>query len=184
MVGACSKSESPPPPAPAPTEVTPGDTARGAEIVGELKKSLVSALTSALAQGAPSAISVCQTMAPALAASLSQDGVLVGRATRKPRNPNNRATGWQAEALDGFEKLHAENVSLAGKSFARRLPDGRVAYAEPLGIQELCLTCHGTALAPEVQTVLASKYPDDKATGYRVGDLRGLAWVELPAPPP
>jgi hypothetical protein len=29
--------------------------------------------------------------------------------------------------------------------------------------------------------VLAEKYPGDQATGYAVGDLRGLAWVELPA---
>jgi len=34
--------------------------------------------------------------------------------------------------------------------FARRLPDGRTAYAEPLVIQELCLTCHGATLAADV----------------------------------
>lgn len=190
---ACSKSkESAPPPTaeatatesappPAAAEVTEAERARAAAIIGELKKSLVGALTSALGQGAPSAIEVCHTMAPALADSLSQAGVTVGRATRKPRNPKNEARGWQAEALAELERMHAEGQPLAGKSVVKRLPDGRAAYAEPLVIQELCLACHGENLAPEVQSVLAAKYPNDRATGYKLGDLRGVAWAELPA---
>ena len=121
-------------------------------------------------------------MAPGLAAALSRDRVTVGRATHGPRNPKNEAAGWQADALAELERMQAEHVPLAGKSFARRLPDGRIAYAEPLVIQELCLTCHGTNVAPEVKAVLDETYPADKATGYSVGDLRGVAWVELPAP--
>jgi hypothetical protein len=120
-------------------------------------------------------------MAPALAQSLSKDGITVGRATRKPRNPKNEAAGWQADALAQFERMQEAKQPLAGATFTRRLPDGRGAYAEPLVIQELCLTCHGASVAPEVQTILAQKYPGDRATGYAVGDLRGIAWVELPA---
>ncbi len=178
IVTACAKDKASP--APASTEVTGEERARGAAIIGELKKSLVGALQGALAQGAPSAVEMCHAMAPGLAASLSREGVTVGRATRKPRNPKNEAVGWQSDALAELEHLQAEN-KLAGATFARRLPDGRVAYAEPLVIQELCLTCHGTTIAPEVQAALAAKYPTDKATGYAVGDLRGVAWVELPA---
>lgn len=181
MLAACSKSQDQPP-APAASEVTAEERARGAAVVGELKKSLVGALTSALGQGAPSAIEVCHAMAPALADSLSRDGIVVGRATNKPRNPKNAATGWQAEALAELDLKHVAGQPLAGEVFVRRLPDGRVAYAEPLVIQELCLACHGANLAPEVQSVLAAKYPEDRATGYQVGDLRGIAWAELPAP--
>ena len=67
------------------------------------------------------------------------------------------------------------------QSFLRRLPDGRSAYAEPLVIQALCLACHGTVIAPDVQAAIAEKYPADRAIGYADGDLRGVAWVELPA---
>jgi hypothetical protein len=181
FLASCAKDKAAPPPPPS-AEVSAADKARGAAIVGELKKSLVGALTSALEQGAPSAVSACHTMAPGLAAALSRDGVTIGRATRKPRNPKNEATGWQADALGEFERTHADKAPLAGTSFARRLPDGRVAYAEPLVIQEMCLTCHGTNVAPDVQAVLAENYPTDQATGYSLGDLRGVAWVELPAP--
>jgi hypothetical protein len=182
VVASCSKESAPPPPPPAPIDVTAEERARAAAIIGDLKKTLVGALTSALAQGAPSAIEACHTMAPALAASLSKDGITVGRATDKPRNPKNAATGWQADALAELHKLHADKQPLAGKTFTKRLPNGRAAYAEPLVIQELCLACHGTNVAPEVQAVLAQQYPGDRATGYSVGDLRGVAWVELPAP--
>jgi hypothetical protein len=161
-------------------ELTEAEQARAAAIVGELKQTLVGALTSALGQGAPAAIDACHGMAPALAAALSKDGIRVGRATRKPRDPANEAAGWQADALAHFERMHEGKQPLAGASFTRRLDDGRGAYAEPLVIQELCVTCHGDSLATDVQAILAEKYPRDRATGYAVGDLRGVAWVELP----
>jgi len=129
-----------------------------------------------MAQGVPSAIAVCSVEAPRIAAALAQAGTKVGRATDRPRNPSNAAIGWQAEALT---ELRASGKPLQGASIARMLPDGRVGYAEPLVIQELCLACHGTAITPDVQVALAEKYPTDKATGYAVGDLRGVAWVEL-----
>jgi hypothetical protein len=172
-------------PAPAPAEPPrPEVVAQGKAKVGELKKSLVTALTQAMSQGIPAAIAVCNTEAPAIAGRLSAGGAVVGRATRKPRNPSNLAAGWQAEALARFEKAVATGKGLEGASFARRLPDERTAYAEPLVIQELCLACHGTALAPDVTAALAERYPGDQATGYQVGDLRGVAWVELPVAPP
>lgn len=163
-----------------PANVSDAQRARAAALVGELKKSLTGAVTAALAQGAPEAIEACHAMAPALTDAVAREGAKIGRATRKPRNPGNAASGWQADALAHFEKLHADRAPLAGQSFARVLDDGRVAYAEPLVIQEVCLTCHGTSVAPEVTAAIAPKYPDDQATGYALGDLRGIAWVELP----
>ncbi len=31
----------------------------------------------------------------------------------------------------------------------------------------------------EAAAALAKSYPDDRATGFAVGDLRGVLWVEL-----
>lgn len=153
---------------------------RGKEVVGALKKNLKGALEQELANGPVAALVACSSLAPALAQSLSTEGIVVGRATRKPRNPGNAAAGWTVDALTRFEKMKAEGKDLSGASYARRLPDGRTAYAEPLVIQELCLACHGANLAPEVTAALAERYPSDQATGYAAGDLRGLAWAELP----
>lgn len=161
---------------PPPTE----DLVRGKEVVVALKKNLREALEKEMPSGAASALTACNSLAPALTASLATDGILVGRATRKPRNPANAAAGWTADALTRFEKMKTDGRDLSGASYSRRLPDGRTAYAEPLVIQDVCLACHGAELAPDVKAALAEKYPTDTATGYAAGDLRGLAWVELP----
>ena len=162
------------------TDVTPAQRARGAALVGELKKSLLQAVTTAMAQGVPAAIEACHTQAPALTAAVAREGAVVGRATDRPRNPKNAASGWQAEALAHFDKLKRGGTPLQGQTFVRALSDGRIAYAEPLVIQELCVSCHGAALAADVQVAITAKYPNDRATGYAAGDLRGVAWVELP----
>lgn len=166
---------------PAPLQVSTSDATRGQAIVRELKTSLVAALKKSLTAGGPQAIATCNVEAPALALAVSREGAVVGRATRKPRNPSNMASGWQADALSHFEQLRAAGKPLVDQSFLRRLPDGRSAYAEPLVIQALCLACHGTVIAPDVQAAIAERYPADRATGYADGELRGVAWVELPA---
>jgi hypothetical protein len=37
----------------------------------------------------------------------------------------------------------------------------------------LCLTCHGANLAVPAQEALLQYYPDDLATGYQLGQVRG-----------
>lgn len=170
-------------PAPGPrqvgADVAADRLARAGATVGQLKQTLVGELTAAMKQGPAHAATVCNTRAPAIAAGLGTGGVTVGRATRKPRNPANLAAGWQADALTFFEAAAAAGQPVAGGAFARQLADGRTAYAEPLVIVGLCLTCHGTTPAPELAPVLAERYPQDQATGYQLGELRGVAWVEL-----
>jgi len=36
-----------------------------------------------------------------------------------------------------------------------------------------CLLCHGTNLSPEIGQALADLYPEDRATGFTEGDIRG-----------
>ncbi len=38
---------------------------------------------------------------------------------------------------------------------------------------KLCLTCHGTDMTASIQAKLTELYPQDKATGYQKGELRG-----------
>jgi len=58
-------------------------------------------------------------------------------------------------------------VSIEGQSTAR--------YMQALPTQELCLNCHGTPdkVSADVQAKLKELYPDDKATGYGLKQLRG-----------
>ena len=59
------------------------------------------------------------------------------------------------------------------------LANGRIGYAEPLYTMPLCVNCHGQNLKPEVAQQIKKLYPDDQATGFHAGDLRGLLWVEF-----
>lgn len=160
-------------------EVQATDLERGHAIASALKKALTTELTAAMGQGVPAAIDVCRRRAPAIAEALSRDGAIAGRATLRPRNPQNEAAGWKSDAIAYFEAAHARGEPLAKARFSRVLPDHRIAYAEPLVVAELCTTCHGTAIAPETAAAIAASYPGDRATGYSAGDLRGVVWVEL-----
>lgn len=169
-------------PTAAPAPLAPADEAawiaRGAATVAPFKARLQAALLAAMPAGAEPAIDTCRVEAPAIAAALSAGGrgagVAVGRSSHRLRNPANAPRDWVAPLLAGF-------VAQPGSATPRavNLPSGGIGYVEPIVTQPLCLACHGEALAPAVRARLADLYPDDRATGFRTGDLRGLFWVEF-----
>lgn len=150
--------------------------ARGAELLAPFKKNLMQALQSGLQQGTAEAISVCRDRAPEIAAGLSIDGIVVGRASHRLRNPANAAPGWVSPVIETWLAEGADRAPVVVP-----LPGDRTGYIEPVVTQPLCLTCHGTSLAPEIADRIASDYPDDRATGFKLGDLRGVFWVEFPS---
>ncbi|MBT8078772.1 MAG: DUF3365 domain-containing protein [Gammaproteobacteria bacterium] len=147
---------------------------RGAELLLPFKRDLQEALKSGLEKGPVEAISVCRFQAPAIATSLSRDGIRLGRTSHRLRNPANQSPGWVSPVLESY----LENP---GSRAARivPLPGGRSGYVEPIVLQPLCLSCHGETLAPDLAERVAELYPDDRATGFNVGDLRGVFWVEF-----
>jgi hypothetical protein len=154
--------------------------ARGLAAMTRFRDSLSQMLVGVMqAEGPVRAIDVCSGQAPALARAASQDGLRIGRATDRPRNPGNTASGWQADALAAFAASPSVGGAAAAAPFERVLDDGRLALALPLRIQPPCLTCHGASIAPDVAAALAARYPADRATGYALGDLRGVLWAEL-----
>jgi len=150
---------------------------RGAELLVPLKKSLKQALIAGMQQGPMNAISVCKEQAPAIADSLSIGGIEIGRTSHRLRNPANVAPGWVNVVLQSYLK---EGGDRAPRIVS--LPDNREGYVEPIVLQPLCVACHGGNLAPEVAAHIKEMYPEDAATGFEVGDLRGVFWVEYSAP--
>ena len=151
------------------------ETAHGAELLAPLKKELKQALMAGMQEGPLNAISVCKDKAPAITAALSGDGVEIGRTSHRLRNPVNAAPGWVTAEMQGY-------LSDAGDRAPRviALPDNREGYVEPIVLQALCVACHGETLAPEIAAHIEEAYPEDEATGFEVGDLRGVYWVEYP----
>jgi hypothetical protein len=142
----------------------------GAALIGELQKAIA-------AGDVASAIGVCNTMAPQIAADKSAElKMSIGRTSLKLRQPKNAPDAWELVQLKRFEERKAageapptievgEYVEKDGKRVFR--------YMKAIPTAALCLNCHGTSLAPEVQAKLKELYPADAATGFNAGDLRG-----------
>ena len=151
------------------------ELARGAELLAPFKKNLQQALKSGLAEGPAEAIQVCRVKAPEIADALSVDGVRVGRSSHKLRNPDNEGPDWVRPVMQAYLD------DPAGRSpQAVELAGNRRGYVEPIIVQPLCLTCHGSELAPDIGAQITELYPDDRATGFETGDLRGVFWLEYP----
>ncbi len=143
-----------------------------AEQLKPYKQLLQGALQNGLNGGTLAAMAACQLMAPALQSNLTSAVIEVGRASHKPRNPANGLQPWMLEA-------HRDYLQ-GGDSAPRQieLNDGSVGYLEPIYLQQGCLQCHGAVLTGEVSDFLAANYAADRATGFAVGDYRGLFWLK------
>lgn len=144
----------------------------------KLGGALMSRLMQELAADGPAAaMKVCSEVAQKIADEQGAQGLKIRRVSLKVRHP--------ADTPDTYE--HAKLVWLAEQHAAGALPqevaevvrmDGaaqQLRYLRPIRIVDLCLNCHGPedGLNAGVKAVLAEKYPQDAATGYATGDLRG-----------
>ena len=149
---------------------------RGADLLAPFQRDLQEALRRGLAQGPVEAMAACQLQAPDIARAHSRDGVRLGRASDRLRNPLNVPPDWVRPILDAYL---ANPLDRAARAVS--LPGHQSGYVEPILLQPQCLTCHGDALVSDVASRLRELYPLDRATGFRVGDLRGVFWVAFPA---
>ena len=142
----------------------------------ELGSRLMAWLTEAIGEGGfANAIGVCKIAAPEVAAEVgAEKNIRIGRTSHQLRNPANRAPAWAA-------KIAADPV-VAAETRAVRLPGGGLGVTLPIRLKNMCLSCHGPAgkISADVRAKLEEEYPDDAATGFAEGDLRGIFWVELP----
>jgi len=157
---------------------TEAEVAAAKAAIKEFAGALQMELKTAMKAGGPiAAIGVCNTQAMPITAQISADrGMALSRVSLKNRNPANAANDWQSAVLEDFEqkKLVGKDITKLAWSETVKVDDGqefRFMKAVPTG--EVCLKCHGTQIAPEVSQILASLYPEDRATGYKEGDIRG-----------
>lgn len=148
---------------------------------------LVVVLTDEIARSGPEgAILVCRDKAPQLAKAASEEsGWTVRRVSLKNRNPKAAPDAWERAVLEDFDRRAAAGESPATLEKAELVQDdGRSVrrYMRALPTQQLCLQCHGSAeqLKPAVLERLRTLYPDDKATGYAVGQIRGAMTIRQP----
>ncbi len=151
-------------------------TDRARSLLLPFKQNLQAALREGLAQGPVHAVGVCQVQAPDIAEAIANGGIRVGRSSDRLRNPDNISPEWVSPILEQYLASTAER-----EPRIVQLDGDRVGYVEPILLQPLCVTCHGKTLAPDVASKINELYPEDRATGYAAGDLRGVFWIDFPA---
>lgn len=166
-----------------------------ATLTAETKKAVlpvlpkvVNAMQEAVAEkGVPGAIPVCKEQAPQLLKEKRQEtGWDIRRVSLKTRHAQTGTPDlWEARQLADFniragngekpETLEkSEIVSIDGKPVFR--------YMKALPVADVCLKCHGPAdgLDAGLKAKLAENYPQDQATGYAKGQVRGALTVKRP----
>ena len=152
------------------------------ELVSELGAALKQALTESGPEGA---ISVCRDTAPMLANSLSRrTGWKVGRVSLQARNPLiGQPDAWEQRVLQRFDEEAASGADPAKLHAAEIVSEPQANYfrfMKALPVKPLCLTCHGNeqTIPASVQARLAQEYPNDSATGYSAGQIRGAVTIK------
>jgi len=148
---------------------------------------LLAVLSEQIAKVGPEgAISVCREVAPQLAKAASEEtGWNIRRVSLKNRNPKAVPDAWERAALEDFDRRVAagELPSALDKAEIVNLGDRKeYRYIKALPAQEFCLQCHGTPdrISAGVREKLQTLYPEDKAVGYRAGEIRGAITIRKP----
>lgn len=139
-----------------------------------LGKNLLKAISE---KGTIGAIEFCNTKALALTDSISlMNNAVIKRVSDNPRNLKNMANEEEFGYISYFKKLVAAGKE--PKPIVKR-ENGNVDFYYPITTNTICLQCHGKPneqIKPATLTVLHSLYPEDKAFGYDVNEVRGI-WV-------
>ncbi len=105
----------------------------------------------------------------------SNSGLTFNNVSDQPRNPNNQADKVELDAMAFFRANPSEKEHLA--SFKNEQGQSFYHFSSPIWIEEYCLKCHGSRdESPQtIKELYTSSY------NYKLGELRGLMSIKLPA---
>ncbi len=145
---------------------------------GALKTELIAAMS---AGGPLNALDVCNVEAMPITAHVGEEkNSDVSRVSLKNRNPDNVPNEWQKSVLEDFDARAANGEEIgpmASVSVVETDGKTQLRFMKAVPTEGACLACHGQNISSEVQTKLNELYPEDKATGYSLGQVRGAIVV-------
>ena len=126
--------------------------------------------------GTDYAVEFCNTRAMPLTDSIADHlDVDIQRLSDRNRNPANAIqTPMDSNVWQNMQSQKTPVVKQDDK--------GEVFYYKPISIaMPTCLKCHGgkSDITQSTQEIIAQKYPNDKAIGYEMGELRGMWKIHL-----
>jgi hypothetical protein len=152
-----------------------------AETFGLLSTNLQTALQSG---GVSNALPFCSLAASPLTAGIAEKhGVTLKRVTHKARNPAAQANETELAILQSFASALTASTN-PPPPFATNLVAGHATFFAPIVLNnELCLKCHGEPgadISAASLAVIQQHYPQDQATGFQLGQLRGAWRIDFP----
>lgn len=157
----------------------------GEEISVEAQKQLMATLEKAVEEkGASGAVKFCNTQAlPILEEVGNRYGVSIRRVSNDYRNPGDQPLEEERMILEAYEYNQENNIT--HEPNLQKIKDGSVLlFTKAITIPStLCLNCHGepgTDIDEETLQEISQLYPQDKAKGHAIGDLRGMWSIAIP----
>jgi hypothetical protein len=147
------------------------------DLLKPFKVELKGGLQAGMKKGGPvDALHACNILAPEILAKHNLKGYTIGRTSERLRNPINAPENWIIPLLEEYKNSTMENPKKGKVVFEKNFK----AYVEPIYIQGICLTCHGSNVPEMVKDEIKTLYPQDKALDFKLGEFRGLFWVKAP----
>lgn len=146
--------------------------------IKQLSNELKIELSSSMQDGGPlAAVKTCKLKAPEIAHKLSNH-LSIKRTSLKLRNTANAPDTWEQKVLESFEKQLASGLSADQLVYSEKITTDNGAsfrLMRAIPTQGLCLTCHGDkqTMSEGLVNALQENYPNDLATGYQLGQIRG-----------
>lgn len=157
----------------------------GEEISVEAQKQLMATLEKAIEEkGVSGAVEFCNIQAlPILKEVGDPYGVSIRRVSNDYRNPEDQPLEEEKMILEAYE-YNQEN-GIKHESNLQKINDGAVLlFTKAITIPNgLCLNCHGETgkeISEEALQKINQLYPEDKAKGHEIGDLRGMWSIAIP----
>lgn len=149
----------------------------GDSISMETQNVLLQNVATAIQQGGTDyAVEFCNLNAPPITDSVAHKyQTYIQRLSDKNRNPANSIQS-KTDSL-AWQKIKTDKTD-----FVKQDEKGEVHYYKPILLaMPTCVKCHGGKedISGSTQKLIAEKYPNDKAVGYKMGDLRGMWKIKL-----
>ena len=131
--------------------------------------------------GVQHAVDYCHLQAGPMIDSLSkQYNAKISRVSDQYRNPQNKPDELDLTVIETYRKQLDEGQEL--QAHLENTGKEIIFYSPILILNPVCLNCHGVPGATAEQAnidFIRTKYPEDRAVGYKLGDLRGVWKIVL-----
>ncbi|MCI0338790.1 MAG: DUF3365 domain-containing protein [Acidobacteria bacterium] len=158
------------------------------KMAGELTDKVRKLLLEELKKGGyVEALRVCSEVAQDITSQFNKRaGYNIRRISLGYRNLKDIPDEYERHKLELFDRLNDEN-KLATEYFevVKERDVEYLRYLKPLKTAEMCTVCHGQIdeIPHRVMSILQEAYPDDRAIGYRLDDVRGAVSVKVALQP-